>query len=58
MRLAAGGFDHADDVIGFGFVRARIHHHRCAGLGKLKHNGAADIASGAGDDGDFARKLS
>ena len=54
MRLAAGRLDLAHDGVGFRLVGARIHHHRRAGGGQLARDGAADIASGAGDDGDFA----
>ena len=53
-RLAAGRLDLAHDAVGFRLVGARIDHHRRAGGGELARDGAADIASGAGDDGDFA----
>ena len=52
--LAAGRLDLSDHGVGFLLVGARVHHHRRAGGGKLLRDGAADIAPGAGDDGDFA----
>ena len=45
-------FDLAHDGVGFRFVRAHIDHHRRAGLRQRQRDGAADIAPGAGDDGD------
>ena len=53
-RLAAGRLDLSDDGVGFRLVGARVHHHRGAGGGQMQRDGAADIAPGAGDDGDFA----
>ena len=53
-RLAAGRFDLAHDAVGFRLVRTHIDHHRRAGGRQLQRDGAADIAPGAGDDGDFA----
>ena len=56
-RLAAGRLDLAHDAVGFRPVRAHVHHHRRTGLRERQRDGAANIAPGAGDDGDFAGKF-
>ena len=43
-----------DDGVGLRLVGTHVHHHRRAAGGKMQRDGAADIAAGAGDDGDLA----
>src|SRR5262249_17032805 len=52
--LAAGSFDLAHYAVGLRFVRAHIDNNRSAGVRKRKRDGPANIAAGAGDDGNFA----
>ena len=54
QRLAAGGLDLARDGVRLGAVAARVDHDRGAALRQRQRDRAADIAPGAGDDGDLA----
>jgi hypothetical protein len=53
--LAACGIDLADDGVSFRAIAARIDHDGGTAVSERERDGAADIASGAGNDGDFAR---
>jgi hypothetical protein len=52
---SAPGF--AGDIVGLGLVRAGVDDDVSAFPGQLQHRGAADIAAGAGYQGDFSFEL-
>ena len=57
MALPPAAFDLADDGVRFRAVAARIDHDGGTAVSERERDGAADIASGAGNDGDFAREF-
>src|SRR5438132_949749 len=56
-RLAAGCLDLTNDRVRFRAIAARIYHDGRAAFSQRQRDSAADIAAGAGDDGDFAREF-
>src|SRR4029450_4549056 len=56
-RFAAGGFDFPHNAFAFAFVGAHVQHDRSTSVSKRTRDGACDIASRAGHDGDLAGKF-
>ena len=56
-RLAAGFLDHGDGFLGLRARGARVDHHGRTAGGERARDGAADVASAAGDQRNFAGKL-
>ena len=57
QRLAAGGYDLARDGFCFGAVAARVDEDGRTAFRQRQRDGAADIAAGAGDNGDLAAEF-
>ena len=57
QRLAARGLDLARDGVRLGAVAARIDQNGRAALRQRQRDRAADVAPGAGDDGDLAAEF-
>ena len=57
QRLDAHGLDLARDGFRLGAIAAHIDHDGRAALRQRQRDGAADVAAGAGDDGDLAAEF-
>jgi len=56
-RLAARRLDFAHNGVRLRAIATRVHHDGRATIRERKRDRTADVAAGAGDDGDFAGKF-